>query len=42
MSALLRQSNPIASKFTSACVKAEEKEKKQMDASLAGASLCHF
>lgn len=42
MSALLRQSNPIASKYTSACVKAEEKEKKQMDASLAGASLCHF
>lgn len=42
MSALLRQSNPIASKYTRACAKAEEKEKKQMDASLAGASLCHF
>lgn len=42
MSALLRQSNPIASKYTRACAIAQKKEEKEMEASLAGASLCSF
>lgn len=42
MSALLRQSNPIASKYTRACAIAQKKEEKEMEASLAGASLDRF
>lgn len=42
MSALLSKSNPIASNFTRACTIAQKKAEKEMEASLAGASLCSF
>ena len=42
MSALLSKSNPIASNFTRACAIAQKKAEKEMEASLAGASLCSF
>ena len=42
MSGLLSKSNPIASKYTRACAIAQKKAEKEMEASLAGASLCSF